>query len=93
MFELPGCSGALGLTIVCEDALRGNHLAADVADDKTEFLQSWDVAAAEHVWEKTTSRLASTGRSPSRVNGPRTHWNYNHQKTPQQTNSKESTSH
>lgn len=40
---------ASGLTVVSEDALGGNHLIADVADDETEILQWREVAAAEHV--------------------------------------------
>lgn len=44
---------------MCQDALRSNHLIADVADDKTEILQCGEVAAVEHVWKKTTSRLES----------------------------------
>lgn len=36
-------------TVVCQDALRSNHLIADVADDKTEILQCGEVAAVEHV--------------------------------------------
>lgn len=42
-------TAAYGLTIVREDALWGNHLIEDMADDETEILQGWEVAAAEHV--------------------------------------------
>lgn len=35
-------------TIVCEDALRSDHLIADMADNKTKILQSWKVAVDEH---------------------------------------------
>lgn len=36
-------------TIVCEDALRGDHLIADMADNKTKILQCWKLAVDEHL--------------------------------------------
>lgn len=61
--------GAVGLTVVCQDALRSNHLIADVADDKTEILQCGEVAAVEHVWKKSTSRLESAQLSEAASGG------------------------
>lgn len=36
-------------TIVCEDALRSDHLTADMADDKTKILQWRKLAADKHL--------------------------------------------
>lgn len=41
--------GPRGLTIVCEDALRSNHLIADMADNKTKILQCGKMAVADHI--------------------------------------------
>lgn len=57
-----------GLTVVGEDALRSNHLIADMADNKTKVLQCWKMAVAEHIWEKrkdTKSRVKTAGFCPS----------------------------
>lgn len=36
-------------TIVCEDALRSDHLTADMADNETKILQCWKLAVDKHL--------------------------------------------
>lgn len=37
-------------TIVCEDALRSDHLIADMADNKTKIPQCWKLAVDKHLF-------------------------------------------
>lgn len=57
------------LTIVCEDALRSDHLIADMADNKTKILQCWKLAADEHLWERHEEWRAHFRTRAIRVKG------------------------
>ncbi len=46
------------LTIVCEDALRSDHLIADMADNKTKILQCWKLAVDKHLWKKSRGHIS-----------------------------------
>lgn len=37
-------------TIVCENALRSDHLTADMADNKRKILQCWELAVDKHLF-------------------------------------------
>lgn len=40
------------LTIVCEDALRSDHLVADMTDNQIKILQCWKLAVEKHVCKR-----------------------------------------
>lgn len=40
------------LTVMCEDALRSHHFTADMADNETKILQSREVGADKHLWNR-----------------------------------------
>lgn len=44
------------LTIVCEYALRSDHLIADMADNKRKILQCWKLAVDKHLWNRNEER-------------------------------------